>query len=176
MMKSLGTHAAIVLVVLTTVVGCRTATGQSLGASVDDATTTATVKAKLAADHPRDLTAVDVDTINGTVYLKGNVASEAEKDRAAQLARSVSGVRAVVDNLQVRTTATSASPSASPRTTGDVLTRVMSGQVTSVDPATGALGLKTAEGDMLLQFPRAVLGDMHVGDQVTVQIDRTPAR
>jgi len=178
MKKAVVTHAALVLVVLAAAVGCRTTTGQSLGANVDDATTTAAVKSKLVADHPRDLTAVDVDTVDGTVYLKGMVASEAEKDRAGQLAQSVSGVRSVVNNLQTRTAASAANaaPAASPRSAGYVGTRVMSGQVTSVDPATGALGLRTAEGAMLLQFPRAGLNDVHVGDQVTVQVDLRPAR
>lgn len=178
MKKSVLTHAALVLVVLAAAVGCRTSTGQSLGAHVDDATTTAAVRSKLVADHPRDLTAVDVGTINGTVYLKGVVASAAEKDRAGQLAQSVSGVRSVVNNLQIRTSATAANgaPAASPPSNGYVGTRVMSGQVTSVDPATGALGLRTAEGAMLLQFPRAMLNDVQVGDQVIVQVDLRPTR
>jgi hypothetical protein len=71
---------------------------------------------------------------------------------------------------------TGAAPAASPPSTGYVLTRVMSGRVTSVDPASGALGLATAEGDMLVQFPRAMLTDLHVGDEVTVQVDLKPAR
>lgn len=75
-----------------------------------------------------------------------------------------------------KTPATGAAPAASPQSTGYVLTRVMSGRVTSVDPATGALGLATAEGDMLVQFPRATLTDVHVGDEVTVQVDLKPAR
>jgi hypothetical protein len=211
MKKSVLAQAAIVLVILTAVVGCRSTTGQTIGANIDDAKTTAAVKAKLVADHLRDLTAVDVDTVGGTVYLKGYVATQAEKDRAAQLASSVSGVRAVVNNLQVRTAAlgappvittapppttaappvtttaplatttappvtTTAPPAASPATTQYAGTHVMSGRVTSVDPVTGDLGLRTAEADMVLQFPRALLNDMRVGDQVTVQVERTPAR
>lgn len=123
---------------------------------------------------------MDVDTIDGTVYLKGSVATEAEKERAAQLARSVAGVRAVVNDLEVRTASTGAagstSPSASPPSTGSLRAQVLGGQVTTVDPATGGLGLKTSEGDMMLQFPGSMLDDFHVGDQVTIEVDRTPAR
>jgi hyperosmotically inducible protein len=60
------------------------------------------VKTKLVAEKPANLTRVDVDVTNGTVYLNGSVDSAEQKVRAEQLAQSVKGVRSVVNNLQVR--------------------------------------------------------------------------
>jgi hyperosmotically inducible protein len=45
---------------------------------------------------------VDVDTNNGTVYLIGTVDSPEQKTRAEQLAWQASGVKSVVNNLQVK--------------------------------------------------------------------------
>ena len=82
--------------------GCTSMTGKSAGENVDDAKITATVKSKLAAEKPSTLTKVDVDTNKGTVYLTGNVASDDLKMRATQIAREVSGVRDVVNNLKIQ--------------------------------------------------------------------------
>jgi hyperosmotically inducible periplasmic protein len=63
---------------------------------------TASVKTKLVADKAVNLTRVDVDTNNGTVYLNGTVETTEQKARAEQLAGQASGVKAVVNNLQVQ--------------------------------------------------------------------------
>jgi hyperosmotically inducible protein len=60
------------------------------------------VKSKLVADRASNLTRVDVDTNNGTVYLNGTVESAEQKSRAEQLAWQASGVKTVVNNLQVQ--------------------------------------------------------------------------
>jgi len=91
-----------VLFVMLTLVGCSSTTGKSAGENIDDATITASVKAKLVADKPANLTRVDVDTNNATVYLNGVVESAEQKDRAEQLARQAKGVKSVVNNLQVK--------------------------------------------------------------------------
>lgn len=93
---------AVLAVVLVTVVGCRSTTGKSAGTNVDDATITASVKTKLVADKASNLTRVDVDTNNGTVYLNGTVDSAEQKSRAEQLAWQAKGVKSVVNNLQVQ--------------------------------------------------------------------------
>jgi hyperosmotically inducible protein len=90
--------------VLVLVAGCQSMTGKSAGQNVDDAGITAAVKAKLVADKASNLTRVDVDTTNGTVYLNGSVADSATKVRAEQLAWQAKGVRGVVNNLQVSQT------------------------------------------------------------------------
>jgi hyperosmotically inducible protein len=93
---------AAVLVLIAVTTGCRSITGKSAGGNVDDATITASVKSKLVADRASNLTRVDVDTNNGTVYLNGTVDSAEQKSRAEQLAWQAQGVKSVVNNLQVQ--------------------------------------------------------------------------
>lgn len=92
---------AVVVALLTFAVGCQSLTGKSAGTNIDDTAITASVKAKLVADKPTNLTRVDVDTTNGTVYLNGAEDSAEQKARAEQLAWQANGVKSVVNNLQV---------------------------------------------------------------------------
>jgi len=92
---------AVVVAVLFVVVGCQSLTGKTAGTNIDDAVITAAVKAKLVGDKPTNLTRVDVDTNHGTVYLNGTVDAPEHKARAEQLAWQASGVKSVVNNLQV---------------------------------------------------------------------------
>ena len=93
--------SAVLIAVLVLAVGCQSMTGKTAGTNVDDTAITASVKAKLVADKPTNLTRVDVDTNHGTVYLNGAVESPEQKTRAEQLAWQASGVKSVVNNLQV---------------------------------------------------------------------------
>ena len=79
-----------------------TTTGQTTGEKIDDATITAEVKSKLAAEKFSTLAKVDVDTKARTVYLNGVVNSLEMKQRAGAIAASVKGVNAVVNNLSVK--------------------------------------------------------------------------
>jgi hyperosmotically inducible protein len=92
----------IMLAVLSVLAGCSSTTGKSAGTVVDDATITASVKSKLVAEKASNLTRVDVDTNNGTVYLNGTVETPEHKTRAEQLAWQAGGVKNVVNNLQVQ--------------------------------------------------------------------------
>jgi hyperosmotically inducible protein len=94
-------RALVVVGALVLVTGCQTVTGKTAGAVVDDTAITASVKTRLVADKPANLTRVDVDTTNGTVYLSGVVDDPAQKARAEQLAWQASGVKSVVNNLQI---------------------------------------------------------------------------
>jgi hyperosmotically inducible periplasmic protein len=62
----------------------------------------ADVKAKLVAETNANFTRIGVVSTNGVVYLSGTVASTDERTRAAALAGTVSGVRRVVNTLDVR--------------------------------------------------------------------------
>ena len=75
---------------------------QAAGQIVDDATITTSVKSTLVADKVANLTRVDVDTTRGVVSLNGVVESPDQKNRAEQLANRVSGVRKVINNLQIQ--------------------------------------------------------------------------
>jgi hyperosmotically inducible protein len=92
----------MLLVLVITATACQSMTGRSTGTNIDDAGITASVKSKLVADKAANLTRVDVDTNNGTVYLNGTVESPEQRSRAEQLAWQANGVRSVVNNLQVQ--------------------------------------------------------------------------
>jgi osmotically-inducible protein OsmY len=79
-------------------------TGQAaerVGAAVTDAAITTGVKSKFLADSSVSGMKIDVDTNDGVVTLKGTAATRAEADRAVALARDTSGVKRVVDRLQI---------------------------------------------------------------------------
>ncbi len=67
----------------------------------NDATITTRVKSKIAADSTLNPFNVQVTTEMGIVYLNGRVATAADKERAGEVARSVSGVKSVDNKLEV---------------------------------------------------------------------------
>jgi hyperosmotically inducible protein len=71
------------------------------GETITDAAITTAVKAKVLADTTTPGMKIDVDTKDAIVTLTGTVASRAEADRAAALARDTNGVKNVVNNLKV---------------------------------------------------------------------------
>lgn len=81
--------------------GCQALTGSTLGENIDDTGITTRVKAALASDKGATLTRVSVETTRGVVQLSGVVSSSADRARAEQVTRTVSGVRGVNNNLQV---------------------------------------------------------------------------
>jgi hyperosmotically inducible protein len=78
------------------------AAGDRAAEALSDGSLTARIKAKMALDDKVGALGIDVDTVNGTVTLSGEVRSEPERERALSLARETEGVRAVVDRLTVR--------------------------------------------------------------------------
>jgi hyperosmotically inducible protein len=82
---------------------CQALTGETLGQNVDDTTLTASVKTQLAKDKLVNLTRIDVDTYSGVVTLNGIVRTPEEKERAEEIARSITGVKRVINNLQIQT-------------------------------------------------------------------------
>jgi hyperosmotically inducible periplasmic protein len=98
-----GLFAVIVLSsALATVTGCSTSgTSQSVGAYVDDTVITTRVKTKFAEAKDVDATTIGVETINGTVLLRGVAKSPQAKSQAETIARSVDGVKAVNNRIDV---------------------------------------------------------------------------
>jgi osmotically-inducible protein OsmY len=92
-------HAFALALVITAplVAGC----GKTVGETIDDTTTTTRVKTALLNDEAVGGLRIDVDTFKGVVTLSGRVKSQAEKERAINLARRVSGVTEVKDALQI---------------------------------------------------------------------------
>lgn len=74
---------------------------RTLGTQIDDATITAKIKLKLIKDPITKARKIDVDTVNGVVTLTGVVENEKEIKRAIEIAKSVEGVRKVVNNLKI---------------------------------------------------------------------------
>lgn len=68
-------------------------------AALDDAAITTKVKAALLADDQVKGTQINVDTSGGTVKLTGTVDSPAQVQRALEVAKGVSGVQKVENNL-----------------------------------------------------------------------------
>lgn len=83
--------------------GCAVQRGQeSMGAYVDDATITTQVKSRFVESKAVDAGAISVETMTGTVMLSGFAKNQLEKTTAESIARKVSGVRAVKNEITVR--------------------------------------------------------------------------
>ena len=85
------------------VVGCAsTPTQESTGQYVDDTTITTKVKAALLADKAVSSMAINVETFKGTVQLSGFANSQNEINQAVAVARSVTGVKAVKNDIRLK--------------------------------------------------------------------------
>jgi osmotically-inducible protein OsmY len=76
-------------------------TGRGMGTAAHDMWITTDAKMRLLADSRTPATDIDVDTRDGVVTLWGNVPSAEAKTAAEEDARKVSGVKRVVNRLQV---------------------------------------------------------------------------
>lgn len=95
--------AAVAAAALLAVPGCAVTRGQeSVGAYVDDATITTTIKGRFVENTQVDAASVHVETLNGTVMLSGFAKNSAERAVAERIARDVNGVRAVRNEIAVR--------------------------------------------------------------------------
>jgi hyperosmotically inducible protein len=75
----------------------------AVACATTDTGLTTKVKSKLAADQNVNASLITVETRNKVVTLTGNLDSQAEKDKALELARNTEGVVSVVDMIGVRT-------------------------------------------------------------------------
>ncbi|HEY7533437.1 MAG TPA: BON domain-containing protein [Nitrospiraceae bacterium] len=90
------------LVAMTVLLGCQATSGKTAGETMNDASISTAVQAKLTSDRLSNFTRVDVDTDRGVVQLSGIVQSADQKKRAEELARQVDGVKRVNNNLQIQ--------------------------------------------------------------------------
>lgn len=92
--------AALILIVAS---GCAVQRGQeTVGAYIDDAAITTSVKARLIDDKLVDAGAIKVETLNGTVMLSGFAISQDERMKAQDVAMKVKGVKTVKNEIAVR--------------------------------------------------------------------------
>jgi hyperosmotically inducible protein len=94
---------AFVVCVLLGASGCAVTRGQeTVGAYVDDAAITVTVKTRLYEDKDVADSSISVETLKGTVLLSGFAKSFIEKNKAESLAKGVKGVQSVKNDIVVR--------------------------------------------------------------------------
>jgi osmotically-inducible protein OsmY len=76
--------------------------GETAGEYIDDSVISNTVRAKLIDDKDLNIFQIDVTTLKGEVQISGFVDSQADKDRATAVARTVEGVKRIHNNLVVQ--------------------------------------------------------------------------
>ncbi len=74
---------------------------RSVSTMVDDSLILASVKSKLITDEFIKARQINVDVSNGVVFLTGVVESSSQKRMAADIARSVDGVKRVENKLVI---------------------------------------------------------------------------
>jgi osmotically-inducible protein OsmY len=86
------------------VTGCATGSRyeQTTGEQIDDQDTSSRVKAALAEDSQYKYDRVTVETFKGKVQLGGFVNSKDQKNRAGDLAKKVTPVKKIVNNITVK--------------------------------------------------------------------------
>lgn len=93
----------LALLLLTTIPACTENTKrESTGEYIDDTVLTTKVKSTFIGDSRIKANDINVKTYKGVVQLSGFVDTQAEADRAVQLARTVKGVKAVNNSLIVK--------------------------------------------------------------------------
>ena len=95
--------SAIAVIALVTASGCAVQRGQeTVGAYVDDAAITTSVKARYVDNKEVDAGAIKVETLNGTVMLSGFAKNQNERNTAEDIAMKVNGVKSVKNSIVVR--------------------------------------------------------------------------
>lgn len=97
-----GVLAWLIIVGFSALLACHTPAGRSAGEVIDDSTITTKVKAKLFADDQLSGFAISVKTFEGEVTLTGAVKSAEQKEKATDIAQSVSGVTSVNNLLKIK--------------------------------------------------------------------------
>jgi osmotically-inducible protein OsmY len=96
-------RSLLVLLVIAVIAGCAASrTQESTGEYFDDSTITAKVKAAILGDPDLKVLQINVETFKGVVQLSGFVNSPQAVSRAVAVARGVSGVKSVKNNLLVK--------------------------------------------------------------------------
>lgn len=94
-----------VALALVSVLGCAstdTRERQSVGEYVDDSVITAKVKAAILNDPEVSVLEVSVETYEGVVQLSGFVSTQAQANKAVQIAKGVTGVKSVKNDMRIR--------------------------------------------------------------------------
>ena len=103
-MKQLRRFRMILLpVLLALFVGCAgTAKQESTGDYIDDTVLTTKVKAAVFNEPSLKSAEINVETFKGVVQLSGFVNSQADIDKAVEIAREVPGVKSVKNDMRTK--------------------------------------------------------------------------
>jgi len=95
--------AFLAAILMASVLGCAgTSTKEGTGEYVDDTVITTKVKTAIFNEPSLKSAQINVETFKGVVQLTGFVSSQANIDRAVQVARGVGGVTSVRNDMRVR--------------------------------------------------------------------------
>jgi osmotically-inducible protein OsmY len=95
--------ATLLALSLMTAAGCAsTAKHEGTGEYVDDSVVTTKVKAMLFDEPNLRSGQINVETFKGVVQLSGFVSTQADINRAVQIARSVKGVTSVKNDMRLK--------------------------------------------------------------------------
>jgi osmotically-inducible protein OsmY len=104
-MKQIGKYlsAVFLAVTLASVAGCASSPRhEGTGQYLDDSVITTKVKAAIFDDPTTKVMEINVETFKGVVQLSGFVSSQAAANRAVELARGVSGVKGVTNDMRLK--------------------------------------------------------------------------
>jgi osmotically-inducible protein OsmY len=103
-MKSVKTFATLLAtLVLIATLGCAaTRTHEGTGEYIDDSAITTKVKAAILGEPGLRSSEINVETFKGVVQLSGFVSSRDDINKAVKVARGVSGVKSVTNNMQLK--------------------------------------------------------------------------
>ncbi len=92
-----------VAVLLSSLVGCAsTAKHEGTGEYIDDTVLTTKVKAEVLAEDSLKSSEINVESFKGVVQLSGFVSSQADINKAVEIARHVKGVKSVKNDMRVK--------------------------------------------------------------------------
>ena len=95
--------AVLLAIALAMTLGCAaTSTKEATGEYVDDTVITTKVKAAIFDEPSLKSSEINVETFKGEVQLSGFVRSEANIDKAVQVARGVHGVKSVKNDMRLK--------------------------------------------------------------------------
>jgi len=95
--------AFFLAVLLVSMLGCAsTPKSEGTGEYVDDTVITTKVKAAIFNEPSLKVAQINVETFKGTVQLSGFVSSQANINKAVEVARGVGGVKSVKNDMRLR--------------------------------------------------------------------------
>ncbi len=94
---------SLLMLGLASMIGCAsTARTEGTGEYIDDTAITAKVKAAVLNEPTLKSAEINVETFKGVVQLSGFVSSQASINKAAEVARGVSGVKSVKNDIRLK--------------------------------------------------------------------------